>query len=578
MSEQRVTDLQNLGERPADNDVVHIVDVSDTSQNPAGSSKKVTAGEIREGLATDDDISNFETTTQLNARDTANRDRDNHTGTQTASTISDFNTAVSANSDVTANTAARHDAVTLAGTPNYLTIAGQVITRNLINLADHVTGRLGFDNLPQGTARSVVGRAGSGNGDVANISAGNDTILSRSGSGNVAFNTPTTVRTILNVADGATANTGIVESVVAGTNVTVDATDPANPIVSATGELSGSGITVSDTAPEDPEEGDFWLDTSEELELWRGSEFMAGEGLTAEDGKLNVTAELEELAAPIGYSYTVFKDGDDIVAVDALAVEQFREPEDPSGLRLVVNACVNALTDGGTILLKAGTYTLDLEIIDASSTDISAKGISLNSNQQFIGEGRGATIIQMSPVNYETVGVYWGMVEVQGASSARKKNCTIADMTLNFRRDVHSGSMSSANNVEIIELEYADDCIVERVEMLNGRADGYDSDKTTGCVIKDCFIDNCGGYGIHISKESAEHIVHGNRVTNCGSANTRGGIDALGGTSNCIYTGNFAKDNYRNYNISGTGHVFIGNQSIDGANADVKTGVAGDGS
>jgi hypothetical protein len=42
------------------------------------------------------DIANFETTTQLNARDTANRDRTNHTGTQLASTISDFFTQVRA--------------------------------------------------------------------------------------------------------------------------------------------------------------------------------------------------------------------------------------------------------------------------------------------------------------------------------------------------------------------------------------------------------------------------------------------------------------------------------------------------
>jgi hypothetical protein len=155
MSEQRVTDLQNLGERPADNDVVHIVDVSDTSQNPAGSSKKVTAGEMREGLATDADIADFETTTQLNARDAANRSRANHTGAQAISTVT--------------------------------------------NLQNELDGK--------------------------------------------------------------------VQSVVAGTNVTVDATDPANPIVSATGELSGSGITVSETAPEDPEEGDFWLDTGTELPL-----------------------------------------------------------------------------------------------------------------------------------------------------------------------------------------------------------------------------------------------------------------------------------------------------------------------
>jgi hypothetical protein len=51
------------------------------------------------------DIANFETTTELNTRDTNNRSRTNHTGTQTASTISDFDTEVANNSAVAANTA-----------------------------------------------------------------------------------------------------------------------------------------------------------------------------------------------------------------------------------------------------------------------------------------------------------------------------------------------------------------------------------------------------------------------------------------------------------------------------------------
>lgn len=51
------------------------------------------------------DIADFETTTELNARDTANRNRANHTGTQTASTISDFDAEVANNSAVVANTA-----------------------------------------------------------------------------------------------------------------------------------------------------------------------------------------------------------------------------------------------------------------------------------------------------------------------------------------------------------------------------------------------------------------------------------------------------------------------------------------
>lgn len=48
------------------------------------------------------DISDFETSSQLNTRDTLNRNRSNHTGTQTVSTISDFNTGVqSAETDTT---------------------------------------------------------------------------------------------------------------------------------------------------------------------------------------------------------------------------------------------------------------------------------------------------------------------------------------------------------------------------------------------------------------------------------------------------------------------------------------------
>ena len=36
--------------------------------------------------------------------------------------------------------------MTLAGSPNYLTLAGQVLTRALINMASHVTGILGVAN------------------------------------------------------------------------------------------------------------------------------------------------------------------------------------------------------------------------------------------------------------------------------------------------------------------------------------------------------------------------------------------------------------------------------------------------
>lgn len=129
--------------------------------------------------------------------------RANHTGTQTASTISDFDTEVSNNTDVTANTSARHDAVTLAGTPDYITLTGQQLNLGQIDLATDVTGDLPLSNIAQQSAHSVLGRAGAGTGDVAGITMGNDTILGRAGAGNVDDLSATQVRTILNVEDGA---------------------------------------------------------------------------------------------------------------------------------------------------------------------------------------------------------------------------------------------------------------------------------------------------------------------------------------------------------------------------------------
>lgn len=96
--------------------------------------------------------------------------RENHTGTQLASTISDFDAEVDNNTSVASNTSHTSDTdnphevtaaqvgadpigtdnstdVTLIGTPDYITISGQEITRNAIDLTADVTGVLPDANI-----------------------------------------------------------------------------------------------------------------------------------------------------------------------------------------------------------------------------------------------------------------------------------------------------------------------------------------------------------------------------------------------------------------------------------------------
>lgn len=88
--------------------------------------------------------------------------------------------------------------VTLAGTPDYLTISGQTITRNAIDLAADVTGTLPTSNV----ADDAITYA-----KIQNVTATNR-VLGRdaAGAGEIEEISPSALRTMINVEDGATAD------------------------------------------------------------------------------------------------------------------------------------------------------------------------------------------------------------------------------------------------------------------------------------------------------------------------------------------------------------------------------------
>jgi molybdopterin-binding protein len=96
-------------------------------------------------------------------------------------TWDDFDTDVSANTDVAANTAARHDAVTLSGTPDYITLSGQDIIRGQIDLTTDVTGVLPDANVADDITLTNITQIT--NRSVTDVTANNWRVFYSNGSG-----------------------------------------------------------------------------------------------------------------------------------------------------------------------------------------------------------------------------------------------------------------------------------------------------------------------------------------------------------------------------------------------------------
>ena len=119
------------------------------------------------------------------------------------------------NKIVKANVPAEHDAVTLAGTPDYITLSGQEITRNAIDLTQDVTGTLGvtkggtgltsISTLLNSNVTSVSGNAGTA---TALATARDINGVSFDGTGNITVTAAgSTLSDTVTVAKGGTGAT-----------------------------------------------------------------------------------------------------------------------------------------------------------------------------------------------------------------------------------------------------------------------------------------------------------------------------------------------------------------------------------
>lgn len=193
MADRKITELPETTTLAGD-DILPVVDISETE------TKKVKVSNLLVDQITADErtkLAGIETGATANETDAHLKSRANHTGTQTASTISDFDTEVANNSSVTANSAkvsadgsvTTHSDVTNAGSGRIITTTernklsgiasgatANATDATLKNRANH-TGTQTLSTISDAGTSASLDVASSGNASSSQVVKGNDSRL-----------------------------------------------------------------------------------------------------------------------------------------------------------------------------------------------------------------------------------------------------------------------------------------------------------------------------------------------------------------------------------------------------------------
>lgn len=262
-----------------------------------------------------------------------------------------------------ASTADLHSAVTLAGSLDYLTISGQEITRNAIDLTTDVTGDLPFANIAQIATDSFVGRDTAGTGDLEVLSAAAARGILNVEDGANNYTHPNHSGDVTSVGDGATtiANDVVTNAKLANVatatikgRVTADTGDPEDLTATQVRTL----INVEDGATADQTDAEIETAINNQLTgtVVGTTDTQTLTNKTLQDAKVETS-----INAQTGTSYTlVLSDASKLITMDNVSANTITVPPNSS------------------VAFPTGTKLLVIQLGAGSTTVAAGAGVTIN--------------------------------------------------------------------------------------------------------------------------------------------------------------------------------------------------------